>query len=223
MITMVGNTKGGVGKTTLAVQLAGLRAQAGRQVWLIDADSQGTAGAAMTARSEDPRLPGIAWAAYNSGQQLRSQVLHQRDRWDDIVIDVGGRDSSAIRAALLLADVLVVPFAPRSYDIWALTEMAALVAEARGLRDGLRACVVINQADTGRAATYNVEAAAAVADHPEFELLPTPICRRMAVSHASAGGAAVTEVAARDAKAVAELHALAAAIYPDTARLAQAS
>lgn len=41
---------------------------------------------------------------------LRAQVQQQRGKWDDIVIDVGGRDSTALRAALILSDVLVVPF-----------------------------------------------------------------------------------------------------------------
>jgi Mrp family chromosome partitioning ATPase len=52
MIITVGNTKGGVGKTTLAVQLAIARALAGRDVWLIDGDRQGTAAAAIAARAE---------------------------------------------------------------------------------------------------------------------------------------------------------------------------
>ena len=43
MIITVGNTKGGVGKTMLAVNLAIARALAGRDVWLIDGDRQGTA------------------------------------------------------------------------------------------------------------------------------------------------------------------------------------
>ena len=64
MILTVGNTKGGVGKTTLAVQLAISRAMAGRDVWLIDGDRQGTAAAAIAARSEAGRKPGIACAQY---------------------------------------------------------------------------------------------------------------------------------------------------------------
>ena len=62
MILTVGNTKGGVGKTTLAVQLAIARALAGREVWLIDGDRQGTAAAAIAARAEAGRQPGIACA-----------------------------------------------------------------------------------------------------------------------------------------------------------------
>ena len=51
MIITIGNTKGGVGKTTLAVNLAIARALAGRDVWLIDGDRQGTAQTAISIRA----------------------------------------------------------------------------------------------------------------------------------------------------------------------------
>ncbi|CRL46896.1 Chromosome partitioning protein ParA (plasmid) [Sodalis glossinidius str. 'morsitans'] len=149
MIVAVANTKGGVGKTTLAVQLSLARALAGRDVWLIDGDRQGTAMAAIAARSEAEKQPGIACAQYADGPQIRAQVQQQLGKWDDIIIDVGGRDSTALRAALILADTLLVPFAPRSYDVWALDDMAELVDDARSVRDGLRAFAVMNQADPG--------------------------------------------------------------------------
>ncbi|EDF6616198.1 TPA: AAA family ATPase [Escherichia coli] len=213
MIIAIGNTKGGVGKTTLAVQLAIARAITGREVWLIDGDRQGTASAAIAARAEAGKLPGIACAQYPDGPTLRAQVQQQRNKWADIIIDVGGRDSTALRAALILADALVVPFAPRSYDVWALDDMAALVDEAHSVRDGLRAFAVMNQADPGEHSTDNAEAVAAVADVPQFTYLPTPIRRRKAFSNASGAGLAVAELTPRDPKAIAEIDALALALF----------
>ncbi|WP_200409990.1 AAA family ATPase [Komagataeibacter oboediens] len=213
MIIAIGNTKGGVGKTTLAVQLAIIRATAGREVWLIDGDRQGTAAAAIAARSEAGKLPGIACAQYPDGPNLRAQVQQQRDKWDDIIIDVGGRDSTALRAALILADTLLVPFAPRSYDVWALDDMAALIDEARSVRDGLRAVAVMNQADPGDHSTDNAEAAAAVKDVPQFIYLPIPIRRRKAFSNAGGAGLAVSELTPRDPKAIAEISTLANAVF----------
>lgn len=208
MIITVGNTKGGVGKTTLAVNIAIARALAGRDVWLIDGDRQGTAASAIALRAESGRKPGIACAQYADGQALRSQVLQQREKWSDIVIDAGGRDSTALRAALILSDVLLVPFAPRSYDVWALDDMAALVDEARSVRDGLRAFAVLNLADPGQNASDNADAAAAVKDVPQFEYLSTPIRRRKAFSNAGGQGLSVLELAPKDAKACDELNAL---------------
>lgn len=213
MILTIGNTKGGVGKTTLAVQLAIARALAGREVWLIDGDRQGTAAGAVAARVEAGRQPGIACAQYPDGPTLRAQVQQQRAKWDDIIIDAGGRDSTALRAALVLSDVLLVPFAPRSYDVWALDDMAALVDEARSVRDGLRAFAVLNQADPGEVSTDNAEAAAAVAEVPQFEFLPAPIRRRKAFSNAAGAGLSVSEASPRDPKAIAEIDRLVALLF----------
>lgn len=213
VILTVGNTKGGVGKTTLAVQLAISRALTGREVWLIDGDRQGTAAAAIAARADSGRLPGIACAQYSEGAALRAQVQQQRHKWQDIVIDAGGRDSTALRAALVLSDVLLVPFAPRSYDVWALDDMASLIDEARSVRDGLRCLAVMNQADPGEKSSDNADAAAAVAEVPQFEYLSTPIRRRKAFSNAGGAGLAVAELQQRDAKATAEIDQLLSRVF----------
>src|ERR1035437_812160 len=146
-IITVGSTKGGVGKTTLALNIAIARAMAGRDVWLIDADRQATASTALAIRGEAGRLPAIATAHYPDGGALRSQVQHQRAKFQDVVIDAGGRDSTALRAALVLSDLVLVPFQPRSIDVWAVADIAALIDEARAMRDGLAAFAVLNMAD----------------------------------------------------------------------------
>lgn len=208
MIYTVGNTKGGVGKTTLAVNLAIARALMGRDVWLIDGDRQGTAQTAISIRADSNHKPGIACACYFDGATLRAQVQQQAAKFEDIIIDAGGRDSTALRAALILSDVLIVPFQPRSYDVWALNDMAILIDEARSVRDGLRALAVLNCADSGDVSVDNKEAAEAVADYPQFEYLPTPIRRRKSFANAAGQGLSVLEIKPTDKKAVNELNAL---------------
>ena len=210
-IITVGSTKGGVGKTTLALNIAIARALAGRDVWLIDADRQGTASTALAIRGEAGKLPAIATAHYADGGQLRTQLLHQRDKFQDIVIDAGGRDSTALRAALVLSDLVLVPFQPRSIDVWAVADIAALIEEARAMRDGLQALAVLNMADT--AGTENEDAAAALADYPAISYLATPIRRRKSIANAAGNGMSVLEQTPRDDKAIAELNALLKAIY----------
>lgn len=208
MILTVGNTKGGVGKTTLALNIAIVRAMGGQDVWLIDADRQGTAQTAISIRAEAGYTPSIFCAQYVDGPMLRSQVQQQSKKFDDIIIDAGGRDSTALRAALVLSDVLLVPFQPRSYDVWALNDIAELVDEARSVRDGLRAYAVLNCADPGELSTDNEEAASAVADVPQFEYLPTLIRRRKAFANAAGQGLSVLELNPKDKKAGDELKAL---------------
>lgn len=208
MIITVGNTKGGVGKTTLAVQLALRAALDGRDIWLIDADRQGTATAAIAARAEAGREPKISCAQYADGPSLRGQVSAQRHRYGDIIVDAGGRDSAALRAALVLSDVLVVPFQPRSFDVWAMDDIAQLISEALSVRDGLAAYAVMNLADPGDRGTDNMDAADAVSGIPHLHYLPLPLRRRKAFASASGAGLAVSEAQPIDKKAVLELDAL---------------
>jgi chromosome partitioning protein len=101
-----------------------------------------------------------------------------------------------------------VPFQPRSYDVWALEDIASLVDEARSVRDGLRCYAVLNCADPGETSTDNTDPAAAVADVPQFEYLATPLRRRKAYSNAAGQGLSVLEFKPSDKKAIEELNAL---------------
>ena len=210
-IITVGSTKGGVGKTTLALNIAIARALQGRDVWLIDADRQGTASTALAIRGEAGKMPAIATAHYPEGGALRTQLQHQRSKFQDIVIDAGGRDSTALRAALVLSDLILVPFQPRSIDVWAVADIAALIKEARAVRDGLEAFAVLNLADSQ--GSDNLEAAEALADYPEIRYLDTPIKRRKSIANAAGSGISVLEYQPADPKANAELNALLKAIY----------
>lgn len=211
MIITIGNTKGGVGKTTLALNLAIARALAGKEVWLIDGDRQGTAQTALTIRTEANRTPVIACAQYAEGSTLRGQLMKMAPKFDDVVIDAGGRDSTALRAALVLSDLLIVPFAPRSLDVWALSDICTLINDARSVRDGLKAVAVLNNADPN--GQDNADAIAALADFPQLEYLPTPIRRRKPVANAAGQGLSVLEALPKDSKASEEMNAFVNAVY----------
>ena len=75
------------------------------------------------------------------------QVRQLAPKYADIVIDVGGRDTGSLRAALTVADVVLIPVKPRSFDLWGVDQTAELVREAREINDRLRAVAVLNEAD----------------------------------------------------------------------------
>lgn len=203
MIVAFVQTKGGVGKTTLAVNLAVERSlKAHRDVLLVDADEQGTASDFVQIRAE--RLGGAGFVAVAlAGPAVRSQVLGLKSKFDDIVIDAGGRDTASLRAALTVADLAVLPFQPRSFDIWTIDKVSALIAEARSINPALAAVAILNNADnTG---DDNRQAAAALSENPEIRYLDAVIGRRKSFANASASGLSVLEYTPKDAKAVAEL------------------
>lgn len=204
-------TKGGVGKTTIAVNVAVERSRAGRNLLLIDADEQATATGFTSQRAETLGDSGYT-AVKLHGKDVLLQTQRMAGLYDDIVIDVGGRETNSLRAALTVADVALIPFQPRSFDIWTLETVAGLVSEARIYNDNLRALAVINFADP--AGPNNEQAAEALRDVEGIEFLNCPIGRRIAFPNASADGLAVTELKRPDAKANAEITALIAAIFP---------
>lgn len=206
MIITVGNTKGGVGKTTLALNLAIARTMAGKDVWLIDGDRQGSASLALQVRYEGGRTPTVSTAQYTDGATLRAQVMQQKSKFDDIVIDAGGRDSSALRAALALSDVVLIPFQPRYLDSWALHDISNLVREVRNIGHRIAAYAVLSMADSS--GHDNREAGTAVVELSGLELMDTPIRRRKGVATAVGYGMCVLEMAPVDQKAVAEFQAL---------------
>jgi chromosome partitioning protein len=214
MILAVGNAKGGVGTTTIAVNLAVARALAGRDVWLVDGDAWGTAQIAVCVRLKANRKPGLTCSGYPDGSILRAQVDQQKSKYDDVIIDIGARDSATLRAALMLADVLLVPFQPSSFDVWALSDIVSMINEVNGMRDGLRSLAMLNMADPTNTSD-NAEAAETVQDFPQLEYMPNSLRRRKAFANAAAAGLCVYELASRekDAKACDELAALYGAIY----------
>jgi chromosome partitioning protein len=213
MIVTVASTKGGAGKSTISVQLALARSRAGRDVLVVDGDQQATAQTAMALRAEAGRSPVPACVWFPDHRVLGPQTRQQARRYQDVVIDVGGRDSHTLRTAVQLCDVLLVPVRPRSADVWALADMAAVVDEVRAIRDRpLLSYAVLNFADPGASAA-NREGAAAIAEFKQFTVIEAAVHQRKALATALGFGLSVEELTPRDAKACAEIAALTSIVF----------
>jgi chromosome partitioning protein len=217
MIVTVGNTKGGVGKSALALQLALARKLAGHEVLLVDADAQGSAQTAVTLRSEAAQSPPLTCVQLADWRQLRAQLAALAAKHEDTIIDAGGRDNEALRIALGYSDLLVVPVQPRAADVWELTKVADLVDKVQAAREAdgegqLRVLSVLNLADPAMPPD-TVETHKALADFPQLGPSEIVIRRRKAVANAMAHGLAVTELQPRDPKAVDEIAALVAYVF----------
>jgi len=213
MIVVCGGVKGGVGKSTLATNLAIVRASRGKDVLLVDGDAQGTASSFTAVRNEV--LEGKGGAGYTciklQGQAIKTDVLKLAPKYDDVVIDVGGMDSIAQRAALLVADVYICPFKPSSFDLWAIEDTEQLVADAKAFNEKLKAICVINMADS--VGKDNAEAAELASSAPSLIYQATPLGNRKAFRNAASQGLAVTELKPPDPKATAEVLALYNSIF----------
>ena len=211
MIIAIANIKGGVGKTTLAVNLAIERVTRGRQdVLLVDADDQGTATDFSALREQEKGATGYT-AIQLAGPAVRSQVQSLKDKFGVVIIDVGGRDTTAMRAALTVADVVLVPFQPRSFDVWAMDRISALITDARLVNPDMKAFAVVSCADAQ--GDDNREAAAALDGNTEISLLDVMIGRRKAFPNAAAAGLSVLEAPHPDSKACNELKVLADRLF----------
>lgn len=210
MILTIGNVKGGVGKTTLALNFAIARARVGGDVLLVDADEQKTALTFTALREELTRLSDYT-AVSLTGAAVRTQILKLAPKHTDIIIDVGGRDTGSFRAALTVSDTLLVPVQPRTFDIWSIDQVATLIEEARAINDRLSALAVLNAADS--AGRDNEQAAQALRGETTLEYLDAPLVRRKAYPNAASFGKGVWEYTPRDQKAIDELTKLLALVY----------
>jgi chromosome partitioning protein len=198
-IFTMANTKGGVGKSTMTIQVAtGLSLNdVDNRVWVVDGDKKQTSALLALTNRMNSGSPGIAATELSEGATLRAQVKLQAGAYDHVVIDVGARDSSALRAALAVTDVLMVPFAPRSFDLWAYENMIELVKEAQGLRD-VRVMPFLNMADPQGG---DNDSAVAQVEEYGFPVSKVRIGNRKAIERASAAGLNVSEYKPVDVKA----------------------
>lgn len=211
MIIVTGGIKGGSGKTTIATHLAVMRAQQGADVLLIDADDQETSFDFSSLRSSNEiKLPEYTCIKL-SGKSVRTEIIKMKEKYDDIIVDAGGRDTINQRAALSTADRLIVPFVPRSFDLWTLDNVASVVQEIKQINPNLQAYAFLNRAD---ARGYdNEEAQEMIKENENLMTLPVAICNRKAFGNAAAEGKAVNELKILDKKAVIEIENLYKCIF----------
>ena len=187
MIIGVLNQKGGVGKTTISVNLAHALALMGHRVLLVDADPQGSALAWSSVRAEEPLFPVVGMpkpTLHKDLPAIAADYVH-------VIIDGAPRVNELARAAIIASDFILIPVQPSPYDVWASDEIVKLIREARIFKPSLDAAFTINRKIVNTAIGRDVESALAAYDLP---ILNAALCQRVAFAESAAQGRTVFEV-----------------------------
>jgi chromosome partitioning protein len=202
-IIAVVNQKGGAGKTTLAMLLAGSLADRGKRVLVADADAQNTAvhwsgmGAGFPAEVEDV-----------SGEEskLHKALRKRAEEFDYIVIDSPPAATAPVTAsALRAAHLALVPVIPSPLDLWASVRIREAIALARNKNPELEARLVVNQMQPNTILAREV-----LGMLPEFgiPMLAASLKSRTAYRQCAALGGSILMLGSRAALAVMEVDAL---------------
>jgi chromosome partitioning protein len=207
MILLCGGLKGGSGRSSVATHLTILRSSS-KDVLLVDADDQETSSDFTILRNEETQGNAGYSCIKLTGTAVRSEVrrIANADKYEDIIIDCGGRDTASQRAAMTVADVMLIPLLPRSFDIWTLEKVSELISEIDSVNPNLKAYAFINRADPS--GKENEEAAEIIKEYENLILLPCSLGNRKAFSNAAAAGLAVSELKPKDKKAIKEIEDL---------------
>lgn len=187
------NQKGGVGKTTLAVNVADAIARRGKRVLLIDADPQGAALDWAAAREEshneeegDVLFPVVGLPTNFIHKELSSLG---RD-YDCVVIDGPPRVNKVSSAAIMASDLVLIPVQPSPYDVWATDEIIALVDHVKTVRPELAAVFVVNRKIVKTALGKAI--GDTLVEYP-LPVLKTEIAQRVAFADTATRGRSVLE------------------------------
>lgn len=207
MIVVIGGEKGGTGKTTICTNIASMLAREGSDILIVDTDKQGSASAWAALRDENIKLKRIP-CIQKFGSTISSEINDLRNRYDDIIIDAGGRDSVELRGSMAVADVIYIPIQASQFDVWTLGAMDSLITQVSTFNSHLKAIAVINRASTNPSVSETKETIEIFEDFNNLRISNCILRDRIVYRKAARSGLAVDELENTDPKACDEIKKL---------------
>ena len=194
MILLVGNSKGGTGKSTIALNLACELVVRGSDIVIVDSDIQASVAKWETAREGSPQLKPIP--CIKKHDDLR-QVLRDLDkRYDIVIVDSGGFNSKELRSGMMVADILIAPIRASVNDFDALDDFELQIKEAKMVNEELKAFVLLNAVPTNQQ-NEKRDAQDILSESYDIELLDQTIADRKAYRDSLGSGCGVVEMTDR--------------------------
>jgi chromosome partitioning protein len=210
MITVVGNLKGGCGKSTISFNLAVWLATAGIDVVAFDLDPQATLSDVAEVRAEEEILPEIKVFRPES-----NPTKMMKNHNGEMIIDVGAANLWAMRQAIAMADRVLVPVPPSQADVWSTARFKDIVDETVATKDKKpEITMFVNRADTHPGVRESAETLEALHTLKGIRVLNNRIHQRTAYRRSFSEGRAVFEQSG-SSKASIEFLELAKQLYPD--------
>lgn len=143
MILLVGGEKGGSGKSCLAQNIAVYLTMQQYTVLIVDCDPQRTSSDWIQTRNTHPILPSINCVQLYG--KIRNDLLSLENHYDYVIVDCGGQDNLALRAAMSVADHTLIPLRPKRRDLKTVPHMEDILTTCKMVNPKLNAAFVITQ------------------------------------------------------------------------------
>jgi chromosome partitioning protein len=192
MIILVGSQKGGVGKSTTAVNISVALAIKGHDIILVDADRQSSASNWADDRKENPNLPKVH--STQKYDNIRETLLDFNNRYDYVIVDAAGRDSRELRTGMTAAHILIIPLRPSQLDLNTLPKMQEIITQAKDLNPNLKAFGLITMSPTNPIISESDDAREILKNYPAITLLKSSISDRKVYRDAMIEGLGVIEM-----------------------------
>jgi chromosome partitioning protein len=208
MIIVVANSKGGVGKSTLAVHLAAWLNEQGHTVTLADCDTQHSSSEWIKEAAPDVKTVRLA-----SPDEILDRLPALGQQSDYVVADGPGSDAETSRALLLRADLALVPCKASMLEVRALAQATNVLRQSQDIRGGQPAATIILSmvGKTYRLTQDMKDAAAAL----ELPVAKTALTLRQIYADAPGQAAVVWQLGARGNEAASEVKALFREVLPE--------